>query len=636
MTRLSPGEVSAGKAECIRNVGGKTRSIGVMHAIGRLVDGISRYVALGFSAAAFAAEGDPATGTWIVTAPCPIFASEHGAAVVDNKIYVAGGFAGPNQAWTGTTDAFLVYDPITNAWANLPPLPKKLHHFGMAALENRIYVTGGYTDEDFETDNKSVYVFDPRAANAGWAPVADLPAERAAHVSVAAGGLLYVIGGVGNDPVSIRAFHPATNRWDGDRAPMPTGREHLTAEVVNDRIYVISGRAGAGNLPAVEEYNPATNTWTRKADIQTPRSGITSGVINGRIHVTGGEDHVSNATYSSHEVYDPATDRWSTLPGMPTARHGLASGVANGRWHVIGGGRLVGGETFSSLTNVVEAFLPGPDPLSPPVDPGRIANVSVLATLTAGETFSLGFVVGGEGAAGPKPLLIRAVGPSLAPFIGNGALEDPRLELFTGASRTGENDNWGGAASLVNDMAAVGAFALAGAGSRDAALPANVPRGDNSVRISAAGTGGGTVLAEIYERPPAPGAIGVGRLVNVSVLKTLGSGLTVGFVIAGSGPRTLLIRAVGPTLGAAPFNMGGVVADPELTLFSGTVRMGGNNDWGGTDALVTAFAQVGAFALPAGSRDAALVTTLSPGNHSVQVAGVAGSGVALVEIYELR
>lgn len=598
--------------------------------------------ALAFGMMAFAAEiGGGAGGTWSTTTPYPIFVSEHNATVAENKIYVAGGFAGSNQNFTGTTNAFYVYDPASDRWTSLAPLPKKLQHFGIATLGGKVYVTGGYTDDDFDLDNKSAYVFDPQGPNGGsWAPIADLPAERAAHSSVAVGGLLYVVGGVGADAAAIRAYNPATNTWDSGRTPLPTLREHLTAAVVNDRIYVISGRWIAGNVGTVEEYNPATNTWTRKASIPTPRSGITSGVINSRIHVTAGEGHPSGATISSHEVFDPATDTWTTLASMPTARHGLASGVVNGRWYVIGGGLLEGGGTFNSLSNLVETFTVAPlNPVDPNAGAGRIVNVSVLSALgSPGDSFSLGFVVGGEGTDGSKPVLVRAVGPSLSTFIGPGALDDPRLDVFAGTSRLGENDNWGGGAALTNAMASVGAFALAGASSRDAAFAGTLSKGDHSVRISAAGNSTGAVLAEVYETSP-PGGITptTPRLLNVSVLKQLGSGVTVGFVIGGAAPRTVLARAVGPTLGAAPFNVSGAAADPQLALFAGTTRMAENNDWGGTTALATAFAQVGAFTFPAGSRDAALVATLAPGNYSVQASGVGTStGIALVEVYEMR
>ncbi len=65
--------------------------------------------------------------------------------------------------------------------------------------------------------------------------------------------------------------------------------------------------------------------------------------------------------------------------------------------------------------------------------------------------------------------------------------------------------------------------------------------------------------------------------------------------------------------------------------------MESNDDWGGTVALVNAFAQTGAFALPgASSQDAALLITLPPGSYTAQVSGVnSTTGVALVEIYEV-
>jgi hypothetical protein len=63
--------------------------------------------------------------------------------------------------------------------------------------------------------------------------------------------------------------------------------------------------------------------------------------------------------------------------------------------------------------------------------------------------------------------------------------------------------------------------------------------------------------------------------------------------------------------------------------------VGENNDWGGTAELSAAFSQVGAFTLPSGSKDAALLVTLPAGNYSVQVNGVGGTGTALVEVYEV-
>ena len=283
-----------------------------------------------------------------------------------------------------------------------------------------------------------------------------------------------------------------------------------------------------------------------------------------------------------------------------------------------------------------------PPPLPPPPVPvpvafGRIINLSILTSIaTGGDNFTMGYVVGGNATSGAKPLVIRAAGPSLGALGVGGTLDDPKFELFAGATKTGENDNWGGAPQLTAALAAVGAFAYVGPTSKDAAATANITSRDNSVVVSAAGSGAGLVIAELYDATPSDTFVAATpRLINVSVRKHLGPGLTAGFVLGGSAATKVLIRAVGPTLGV--FGVPGVVTDPQLTLFNGvSVKIGENNDWGGTAELTAAFGAVGAFGLPATSKDAALLVTLPPGNYSVQAAGTANTtGVALVEVYEV-
>ena len=270
-------------------------------------------------------------------------------------------------------------------------------------------------------------------------------------------------------------------------------------------------------------------------------------------------------------------------------------------------------------------------------NPGRLINLSVLTDIaTVGDDFTLGYVVGGSSTSGAKPLVIRAAGPSLGAFGVPGTLDDPKLELFARSTKTSENDNWGGSPQLTAALAAVGAFAYTGPASKDAAATASITTRDNSVRVSAAGSGTGAVIAEIYDATPAASfTTATPRLINVSVRKHLGSGLTMGFVVGGATPAKVLVRGIGPTLGA--FGVPGTVVDPQLTLFnSSSVKIGENNDWAGTAELTAAFANVGAFALPATSKDAALLVTLAPGNYTAQVTGVNGTtGVALVEVYEV-
>ncbi len=286
-----------------------------------------------------------------------------------------------------------------------------------------------------------------------------------------------------------------------------------------------------------------------------------------------------------------------------------------------------------------EPYLLLAGPPTATTNPGRLINLSILSSLApATETMTVGVVIGGAGTTGTKPLLVRAAGPALTQLGVTGVLGNPKLDFFNGATKVGENDDWNGDGQISGIGTQVGAFPFASTESRDAALyNATTARGDSSVRISAVGGTTGRVIAELYDATPAGTfSATTPRLINVSVLKGLGTGLTAGFVIGGATPRTILVRAVGPTLGAAPFGVPGTVADPQLTLFSGQTRIGENDNWGGAAALSAAFSSVGAFTLPSGSRDAALLVTLQPGSYTVQVSGVGGtSGVALIEVYEV-
>lgn len=247
----------------------------------------------------------------------------------------------------------------------------------------------------------------------------------------------------------------------------------------------------------------------------------------------------------------------------------------------------------------------------------RLSNLSVRTAMAAGQTLIVGFVVEG----GTRDVLVRAAGPALAAFGLGDAMADPRVESATAVL----NDDWN--IALGPTFARVAAFAFA-AGSKDAALVQSL-NGGASYLIR--GTGPGTVLVEAYDVDESS----VGRLINVSARNHVGAGdaiLIAGLNIAGSGVRPLLIRAVGPKLGA--FGVTGFLADPRLEVFRGTTNVGVNDDW--DSSLAATFVRVGAFALDPGSRDAALLTSLEPGSYTVQVRGANNAtGEALVEIYEV-
>ena len=266
----------------------------------------------------------------------------------------------------------------------------------------------------------------------------------------------------------------------------------------------------------------------------------------------------------------------------------------------------------------------------------RLLNNSTRARAGDGQVAIAGFVITGEES---KPVLIRAIGPTLTGFGVPGALAAPSLELFAGSTVLARNAGWaaGGAAPAVAAAAArVAAFALDPT-SADAALLTTLAPGAYTAVINSADTRAGIGLVEVYDLSGA--SVGQ-RISNLSVRAFAGTDadtLIVGVVVQGTVPKRLLIRAVGPTLAA--FGVEGALARPLLTLFSGSTEIARNVGWSTSpDAtqIATSAAQVGAFALPVGSADSALIINLAPGAYTSQVSAASGApGVALVEIYEL-
>jgi len=267
-----------------------------------------------------------------------------------------------------------------------------------------------------------------------------------------------------------------------------------------------------------------------------------------------------------------------------------------------------------------------------------LANISTNSFVGTGAELQVaGFVIKGTQ---PKKVLIRASGPTLgaAPFHVPGTLADPVLTLFLGQTSIASNDNWSDdatlAATLRKAFATTQAFSFL-EGSKDAALLVTLAPGNYTVQTSGKSGGTGIALIEVYEVDSSSES----RLVNLSTPSPVRSGngkQIAGFVIKGTQPRNLLVRASGPAIGAAPFLVPGTLADPQLVLFSASSQeMSRNLDWDSV-TLPAVFTSVSAFPWTSGSKDAALSLSLPAGNYTAQVSGQDdGNGVSLVELYEL-
>jgi sugar lactone lactonase YvrE len=281
--------------------------------------------------------------------------------------------------------------------------------------------------------------------------------------------------------------------------------------------------------------------------------------------------------------------------------------------------------------------------------PGPLVNLSSRVRVTSGDTSRAaiaGFVVTGTT---PKELLVRAVGPSLASYGVTGALTNPKLQIFDQSGKViAENDDWRGDATVSATGDRVGAFRLP-ANSLDSALVTTLAPGAYTAQVSAPAGGSGIALVEVYDASTA--VTSSSKLLNLSTRGFVDTGegqLIAGFVVSGASAKRVLIRGIGP--GLTSYGVSGVVADPGLKVYAanGSSPIAQNDNWETPQAvnstqtpasatdIAAANRAAGAFPLASGSKDAAVIVTLSPGNYSAVVSGANNTtGAGLVEVYEI-
>src|SRR5688572_7771228 len=257
------------------------------------------------------------------------------AGEINGTIYVAGGFDG-DSGYLASNEA---YDPIANKWTVKAPMPTARLVTGTnnAVIDGRLYVIGGNAKGYCTSANEA---YDPVTDT--WTTRAPMPTARCNLAVVAINGLVYTVGGTNTQGsikyATMEVYNPTTDTWT-TAAAMPTGRQDLAAVSINGILYAVGGwnpgLTQSGALNVVETYDPISNTWTTKASLPAPRSGMAAGVVNGSLIVVGGEN--DGKSLATVEAYDPSNDRWMTVGTMPIARTFLAAVTLNNTFYAFGG-----------------------------------------------------------------------------------------------------------------------------------------------------------------------------------------------------------------------------------------------------------------------------------------------------------
>lgn len=239
-----------------------------------------------------------------------------------------------------------------------------------------------------------------------------------------------------------------------------------------------------------------------------------------------------------------------------------------------------------------------------------------------------GFIITGNA---PKKLIVRAIGPSMqsggTPV--EGRLLDPTLELHDSYGAViFTNDNWVDSPQ----KQAIIASTVPPNDDNESAIIATVAPGAYTAVVRGANGGTGIGLMEIYDLDVASDS----RLANVSTRGHVDTGANVmigGLIIGGSLPTKVAVRALGPSLANATPPLPGALTNPSVEVRDSSntpFPLAQNTDW--NDPQVTA-----AGLAPSNAKEAALITTLNPGNYTAIVKGENNTtGVGLIEIYNLQ
>ena len=269
---------------------------------------------------------------------------------------------------------------------------------------------------------------------------------------------------------------------------------------------------------------------------------------------------------------------------------------------------------------------PTPSPsASPPPISSRLVNISTRVQIGVGEDVLIGgFIIQGNQL---KKIILRAIGPSLSADGVIGALQDPKLELHDSTGALIEsNDNWQD--SL--DAGEIIASTIAPKDPREAAIVARLAPGNYTAVVSGVNNSTGVGLVESYTLDT-----NSSRAANISTRGHVGVGddvLIGGFIVSGHSPKSIMVRALGPSLGATSDST--LLADPLVELHDSDGQLVASNDnWNTGDQA----SEIIATGIPPNDRrEAALIATVDPGDYTAVVKGARGSqGIGLVEIYDL-
>lgn len=287
-------------------------------------------------------------GTWQAAAPInnARYDGNLTYAGFNGRFYLVGGIG----AYDNRNLPIEEYDPLTNTWTNKANLLTGVTHSGAAAVDQYIYIPGGYNGVESVSTTQRYNILSNTLTT-----VAPLPTVLMIHSVVAFGNHIHVLGGsdTGAAGTTHYAYNVATNTWHA-REPLPVAARWAAAVSDGDYIYVM-GSNHATDDPTVQRYNPVSDSWLVLPSLAGPRHASEAFFDGRNVWVAGG---VWLSYLTSTEYWDGTY--WQAGPTLNEGRVLLGAAFGNGL------ALTAGGTSNGDYLNTAERLAVDCPPLPPP------------------------------------------------------------------------------------------------------------------------------------------------------------------------------------------------------------------------------------------------------------------------------
>ncbi|HKP03665.1 MAG TPA: hypothetical protein VJU77_09935 [Chthoniobacterales bacterium] len=542
---------------------------------------------------------NPVTNIWspMNTSNAPFQGATNTAVWTGSEMIVFGGGYGETLNDGGR------YNPTADSWTPVPTTnnPAGRYEHQTVWTGSEMIVWGGQLNNVLTTNSGGRY--DPALDR--WTPTSTLnaPERRESHTAVWTGTEMIVWGGWGPDPFRILntggRYAPATDTWTSTtltNAPAPR-RWHSAAWTGNEMI-VWGGELGGGSgfTNTGGRYNPSTDSWIATGTANAPGSRkYHTAIWTGTEMLVWGGVFLSSGPTNTGGRYNPVDDSWAATSTIGTAARNRHTAVWTGEEMIVWGGSAAGpsengGARYDPRTNTW-------------------ASTSLF-----------------NAPAGRGSHAAIWTGDEMIVWGGNGLHQDPYLN--TGGRYRPKTDSW---IPITTINAPLGVE-----------LPTAVWTGDRMIvwggyfsyydplhhfHAFVASTGG--------QYCPGSG-LPPGTLANIATrafVQTGDNAMIGGLIVTGTGPKKVILRAIGPSLS----NLGitDALPDPVLELHDSTgAVLASSDNWGDAPNKQ---AIIDSGLAPGHNLEAAILTNLNPGAYTAVLRGAnMGTGTAVVEAYDLE